>query len=85
MLMRNKEDIDIEYLDMMLDNFKYATTNNLDTVYFGYSYIDENFIYQYWVDKIEWSRFLDLLIDGAVELEEYEYAHEFKNIKKSIN
>ncbi|NPV12997.1 MAG: hypothetical protein HPY57_14620 [Ignavibacteria bacterium] len=82
--MKNKENIDVEYLDMMLYNFEYAIKNNENKVYLGYRYIDDFFINEYWVEQRYWIKTLDMLIDVASELEEYEFAYMFKEIKESL-
>ena len=40
--MRNKENIDADYLNMMLYNFEHSIKNNLDTVYLGYNIFENN-------------------------------------------
>jgi len=81
---KNIEDIDADYLDMMLYNFNYSITHGLDNVYIGYVIIDDNNIKEYLVLKENWVKTLNILIEAAVELEEYEYANDFKKIKESL-
>jgi len=82
--MQNKEDIDVDYLNIMLYNFEHSIKNNLDTVYLGYNIFENNDVIQYWVEKENWAITLDILIQGAIDLEEYEFAYEFKNIKEKL-
>jgi hypothetical protein len=49
-----KDEVDIEYLDMMVFNFQYAIDNNIPTVYIGYIVIDDDNIKEYWVKKSDW-------------------------------
>lgn len=85
--MRKKEKKDIvdeEYLDMMVYNFNYAIKNNLTSVYLGYSIIDDEYIKEYWVKKSDWVKTLDILIESAIKLEEYNYCIEYKKIKETL-
>ena len=147
---KNKEDIDLEYLEMMINNFNWAIENELKYVYMGYEIKDDyeykvvlyqqyqlakkekeleklkdvtygtmcgddfstdkfalqvitNYpdLFEYWLknnicDKFEvveyyqdynlpineWDRLIDLLIEGAIQLEEYEICIKLKNLKK---
>ncbi len=79
-----KDEVDIEYLDMMVFNFQYAIDNNIPTVYIGYVVIDDNNIKEYWVKKSDWIKTLNILINSAIELEEYEYCNEFKKLKELL-
>ena len=76
----SKDQVDSEYLDMISYNFKYALENNMDKVYMGYFIMDDEHIKELWVKNDEWLVTLDILIECAVEIEEYEYANEFKKI-----
>ena len=78
----NKEHIDKEYLDMMSYNFNHALENELDMVYMGYSIEDDEYMKEYWVMEKDYIKTLDMLIESAVELEEYEYAKDFKILKE---
>ena len=80
----NKSEIDLEYLDMMLHNFTHALNNDIDNVYLGYIYLDDDNMKEFWIPKSEWVKTLDILIDGASKLEEYEFAIDFKNIKELL-
>lgn len=80
----NKEDDDAEYLDMILHNFNYAIQNNLDLVYIGFQYVDDEYMKEYWVQKKDWGKTLDILIENSARLEEYEFAIEFKKIKSTL-
>ena len=82
--MKDKMDVDAEYLDMMINNFNYAIENNTELCYMGYSIIDDDNIKEYWIKKSEWIKTIDLLINEAAEIEEYEYAAELKKIKELI-
>lgn len=82
--MDNKDDIDGEYLDMMVHNFKYAIDNNKDKVYLGYIYDEDSNKKEFWVKKEEWVSTLDILLENAIILEEYEYCNEIKKIKASL-
>jgi len=79
-----KTDVDAEYLDMMVYNFKYAIEYNYPSVYMGYSIIDDDYLKEYWVKKSDWLKTLDILIECAIDEEEYEYCNEFKKIKELI-
>lgn len=76
-------DIDYEYLDMMVYNFNYAIDNNKEKVYLGYSE-DTDGKKDYWCQRKDWSVTIDILIDEAIKLEEYEYCNDLKNIKKRL-
>ncbi len=77
-------DIDHDYLDMMNHNFTHAIDNNMELVYMGYYIVDDNYIKEMWVEKKNWNKALDVLIDGASKIEEYEYAIKFKKMKDII-
>ena len=80
----DRENIDSEYLDMIIYNFKYAIENNKDKVYLGYKQHNEHEKSHYWCDKKEWIDTLSILLDEAIKLEEYEYCKELKQIKESL-
>lgn len=79
-----KEKVDKEYLDMMLYNFNYAIKTGHNLVYMGYRYIDDNYMKEYWIQQKDWIKTLDILIKESAELEEFEFAIEFKKIKDKI-
>jgi len=74
-------DVSTVYLDMMVYNFNYAIETNKDKVYMGYD--DETGI-DYFVYRKDWKVTIDILIEGAVEIESYEYALQLKKIKESL-
>lgn len=82
----NKEDVDLDYLNMMLHNFNHAIKTGSNLVYLGYSYLedDDEHIKEYWCQKKDWSKTLNILIESAAILEEYEFANEFKKIKNDL-
>jgi hypothetical protein len=79
-----KDIVDNEYLDMMIFNFQYAIDNNLANVYIGYVVVDDDYLKEYWVKKSDWIKTLDILINSAIELEEYEYCSKFKKLKELL-
>jgi hypothetical protein len=79
-----KDNVDVEYLDMMVFNFQYAIDNNLSTVHIGYIVIDDDYLKEYWVKKCDWIKTLNVLISSAAELEEYEYCNKFKKLKELL-
>ena len=81
---KNLDDIDSDYLDMMVYNFNYAISHNLDNVYIGYVIVDDDNIKEYLVLKENWIKTTDILIRAAIEIEEYEYAAQLKKIKESL-
>lgn len=79
----NKINVDKNYLDMMLFNFNYAIKNNTNSIYVGYM-ISEEGKKEFWVERTNWETLINILIDEASNLEEYEFALDFKNIKEKI-
>lgn len=77
-------DIDLNYLNTILQNFENAIKNNEDEVYIGYSVDKDLNVYDYWVQKKSWIKMLDLLIELSAEIEEYEMSLKFKKIKDSL-
>lgn len=77
-------DIDLNYLNTILQNFENAIKNNEDEVYIGYSVDKDLNVYDYWVQKKDWIKMLDLLIELSAEIEEYEMSLKFKKIKDSL-
>jgi len=74
-------DISEVYLDMMVYNFNYAIETNRDKVYMGY---DDETLIDYFVYRKDWKVTIDILLEGAVEIEAYEYAAQLKNIKDKL-
>ena len=81
---QNINDVDAEYLDMMVFNFNYAIDNTLPSVYMGFVIIDDDNLKEYWVKKKDWLQTVDILIEGAIEIEEYEYCSQLKTIKEKL-
>jgi len=50
----------------------------------GYTVIDDENIKEYWIQEKDWIKTIDILIKGAANLEEYEYAIELKEIKELL-
>ena len=78
-----KDKIDVEYLDMMVYNFNYAIDNKSDVVYIGYIILND-YLKEFWIKPHEWIKAIDLLINGAIEIEEYEYCNQLKEIKEKL-
>ena len=79
-----KTDIDSDYIEMLVHNFKTAIENNQDKVYLGYEIIDNDNLKEYAVSKKDWKTTLELLLQTAINLEEYEYCSQIKDMIKLI-
>lgn len=82
---QNKEDVDKDYLEIMYYNFKHAIENKMDMVYMGFVILDEETTEDIWVEKKDWVKALDILINESSILEEYEYAIDFKKMKECLS
>jgi hypothetical protein len=80
----SKREVDSDYLDMMIFNFNYSMDNNLSVVYLGHIETEEG-IKEYWADKKDWIQTIDILLENAIELEEYEYCSQLKEIKEKLD
>jgi len=80
-----KQEVDIEYLDMMVCNFNYSIDNNLNEVYLGYTILEDESFKEFWVEKKNWILTIDILMKNAIKLEEYEYAGQLKEIKEKLD
>ena len=68
-----KTTIDVEYIEMLINNFNAALSNDSDVVYIGYEIITDDDLKEYSIHKKDWERTLEILLKKAIEIEEYEY------------
>lgn len=80
----NKEDIDKDYIQLIIDNLNCAIDNDYDYVHIGY-FFEEKDIKFYNVAKKDWNKIIEIVIKAAIDLEEYEICSELKKIKEKIN
>jgi len=80
-----KTDIDGDYIEMLIHNFSDALNSNDDKVYLGYEVIDDDNLKEYAVSRKDWKSTLEILLKTAINLEEYEYCSQIKEIINSLN
>lgn len=80
----NKEDIDKDYIQLIIDNLNYAIDNDYDYVHIGYFFEEEDIKF-YNVAREDWVRIIEIITQAAIDLEEYEMCSELKKITDKIN
>ena len=76
-------DVTKEYIIDSIYNLNHAIKKSLEVCYIGYEETDDD-ITELWVQKKDWSYYIDLLIESAIHLEEYELCSELKEIKQKL-
>ena len=76
--------VDAEYIEMVINNFNYTISKNMETVYLGYEIIDDQDIKEYRIPKKDWIKTLNLFLKNAIEIEEYGSCTLLKNLISSL-
>jgi len=80
-----KTDIDSDYIEMLIHNFRTAIDLNQEKVYLGYEILDSDNLKEYAVSKKDWKSTLEILLKTAINLEEYEYCTQINEMIKILN
>jgi len=77
--------IDSDYIDMVITNFNESIEKNLNFVYLGYEILNDNDLKEYMIKREEWKKTLEVFLESAIDLEEYEQCILLKKLIDSLD